>query len=892
MDAGQRVTNYHAIFDLAREASKSVKEFMRPHLEHARTKLGTSVSDYSLPYIIDPEVNQVLDKAMKELAYLFIYRNKDAIGEESDSYLMIDHGSTADLRPRSYKAPAGLKNQNLRRALEAAPQYMFLLDSGIMESWLGSNGRGRILMEKLSRLFVDAADEMADTKGQEETPYFLLWILLNSYSKITEVVNNIPVADETKKITAEALVVGLHLVNEFVRGQLLDARQAQLPPRSRIALCWSALLSPVFSCSNEKDTLNNCNAYDVPASILGDEASDFVKKAGSLSNFASFEQSLDKFLSSKGKIRTAAIKSYRAAFYRHAMLGVLSAGLPMDSKLFPTMEQFFLDPEKMNKTLSSGQSRKALVILTKSLAKEFKDAEILSKKLVELATLFNKYSNWRPLKALKMKKDVALKQIRMNIAADLADRLMTSYAKEMMGSFKPRSGKESDRELGEQYSSGRLYQFGSRPILKKAKAISNVGHYFIDLKDYTKRTALFKEDVMAHFIREEFYEPILRIAKSKFQGLSQLEDRGGIYLNNLLGDAVSLSGDIVGIVEITIQIRRHLEQYAELLKKRQQREDLARRAQEIKKRYTSEINVCQSKRKELLSFGEKANEKIRAIQEREEALKNDMQHELDQLTGQHLISGSFISYGASANVITFDDSLWGQQKVSICEKINESARGTSRPGSVIAPINQLLELEKKRLKLPKLELPFLVYVGNSLGLPLGPQYELALRKAFSSGKGQEAYKHYVQAAQIHVRQILSSGVRGIKGYLKKGMAIYNAGDALSGEALMAYRKACARNFKFVDLNFPAKALEVEIRKNYAFFDTTLRLVVAINANGEIRQIFHYAGAVTFKGFESALPTEIWEILDMNSRFGQMMGMSQQLMGAVRQVGAGVAKANN
>jgi len=563
------------------------------------------------------------------------------------------------------------------------------------------------------------------------------------------------------------------------------------------------------------------------------------------------------------------------------MLAVLSAGLPLDGDLFNTIEGFFLQPEKMEKTLSSGKSRKELVLLTRKLAKDFKDTESLSKKLGDLAGLFKNYSNWRPLKGLKIKKEAALKQIRMNLAADLADRLMANYAREMMGAFKARSGKESDRELSEQYANGRLYQFGSRPILKKAKASTNVGHYFIDLKDYTKRTALFKEDVMANFIREEFYEPILRIAKTRFQGLSQLEDRGGIYLNNLLGDAVSLSGDIVAMVEMAVQIRRHLEQYAALLEKRQKREDIARRAEEIKKRYTNEINACQSKRKELLSFGEKANGKIRQVQEREEALKNDMQHELDQLTGQHLISGSFISYGASANVITFDDSLWGQQRVSICEKINESARGTSRSESVIAPINKLLELERKRLNLPKLELPFLVYVGNSLGLPLGPRYELALRKAFSAGKGREAYKLYVDAAQIHIKKTLSSGMRGIKNYLKKGMAIYNAGDALSGEALIAYRKACARNFRFVDLNLPAASLDPQIRKTFAFLDPTLTLLITINANGDIRQIFHHAGAVTFKGFESALPTEIWEIIEMDSRFGQMLATSQVLSHAVR-----------
>ena len=73
---------------------------------------------------------------------------------------------------------------------------------------------------------------------------------------------------------------------------------------------------------------------------------------------------------------------------------------------------------------------------------------------------------------------------------------------------------------------------------------------------------------MGDFIRKEFYEPILTIAKNHFRGLANLEDRGGIYLNKLLGDAVSISGDVAAIVDMTVSIRRHLENYAKLLERR------------------------------------------------------------------------------------------------------------------------------------------------------------------------------------------------------------------------------------------------------------------------------------------------------------------------------------
>ena len=114
-----------------------------------------------------------------------------------------------------------------------------------------------------------------------------------------------------------------------------------------------------------------------------------------------------------------------------------------------------------------------------------------------------------------------------------------------------RTGTEIDRPTFELYEAGRLYRFGTsvKPFLNRFTQAEQVGHYFIDIKDFTRQTSMLKEDVMADFIRREFYEPILAIASEHYHGLPQLADRGGIYLNNLLGDAVSLSGDIVSLVK-------------------------------------------------------------------------------------------------------------------------------------------------------------------------------------------------------------------------------------------------------------------------------------------------------------------------------------------------------
>src|SRR5260370_40674967 len=90
-------------------------------------------------------------------------------------------------------------------------------------------------------------------------------------------------------------------------------------------------------------------------------------------------------------------------------------------------------------------------------------------------------------------------------------------------------------------------------------------HLFCDMKNFTKRTAFLKETVVADFLSREFYGPILTAAARHAQGAAHLADKGGIYLNNLLGDAVSFSGDIVALLELADDIRRALDSYARRL---------------------------------------------------------------------------------------------------------------------------------------------------------------------------------------------------------------------------------------------------------------------------------------------------------------------------------------
>ena len=153
------------------------------------------------------------------------------------------------------------------------------------------------------------------------------------------------------------------------------------------------------------------------------------------------------------------------------------------------------------------------------------------------------------------------------VAALAADAALDAAVNQAEGQLVHRQGNESEGGIETQHESGKLYlvTVEEKPILKMRTRAPQMGHLFCDMKDFTRRTAFLKETVIADFLSREFYGPILTAAARHAQGAAHLADKGGIYLNNLLGDAVSFSGDIVALLELAEEIRVALGSYARRL---------------------------------------------------------------------------------------------------------------------------------------------------------------------------------------------------------------------------------------------------------------------------------------------------------------------------------------
>jgi hypothetical protein len=90
--------------------------------------------------------------------------------------------------------------------------------------------------------------------------------------------------------------------------------------------------------------------------------------------------------------------------------------------------------------------------------------------------------------------------------------------------------------------------------------------------------------------------------------------------------------------------------------------------------------------------------------------------------------------------------------------------------------------------------------------------------------------------------------------------IYNAGAALSGEALTAYREKSAVRRTFREIELRPEALHPEVRRQLFFGDAPCQLAVGFDEARRPVDLFRLAGRALFKGFERGGGIPVWELV--------------------------------
>ncbi len=805
MEIHERAALSQELSDRARAAGESWSQFLQPDLEKARYRLGTSKADRILPYVIEDDLRQVFRLALAELAYLYVSRNRRILGEEAyDAVLLGSKDTFCSLREVAFSPPPQLKNLGMRVVIESAPRICPGLDCGVLSSWWGSEGKGRELLLSWGSLMSRGWSEMKGSNAGELTPFIMQWIFPSLINLSSEVLQDFTLDAEIRREVHAVLLLGLYLSHQVVQQRVLAEVEQSGTGNGKLKSLWSAVCNPHVAFLSAPTSMKLCLFYPIGLDLLSGRKETVI---GTLDRYGNKKTAaaLLSIISQNRSLQEKIAWGWLQFHLRELLIRILAAPIDQESEIFCFYQKMLRHDYALGDKLAEKKKRKEL--LREMDACSIPDGE--AEPIRAFREVIAKFSAKNP--ARKIYSDAQLLDLSVqSLLVEAGDVLAAQIFRGAQGHFSLRTGSESDRSLLEEYDNGRLYRFSRKasPLLKEYRRSQNVGHYFIDVKDFTQRTALLKEEVMAEFVRQHFYEPILAMAQEYYQGLSHLEDRGGLYLNNLLGDAVSISGDVLSLVQLTRRIRQHLDEYERSLARHLEQADL--------------------------------------------------------------LAGSFISYGAAPSVVTISDPVRGRVDVSIAEKINESARGTARTATVLASIQARLAHLRKQPGCAGLQLPFRVYVGNTLSLPLSPVEELNLRRSFVAANGQRALRTYTDAARRHIENTLSEGRLTIDACLSRGMALYNTGDAMSGTTLAAYREAFGGDSYWTELIMPTRELSSALTQRFAFLQAQLRLWVRKSKDGKVEELFHYAGTVIFKGFERDIPIEIWEIIGSSDSIAYLL----------------------
>jgi hypothetical protein len=842
---------------------RSLSDALRLDGRALRFHLGTSLADLRVPVHVDESVRRAVNAGIRDLFFLLSLRHRAALRpNEYDRLILLDGFDPRGARQTSFSAPSRVKSESVRKAFVEAPELHPALDAGLVASWLSAGRPGRALAGTISMLLRRAQAESAGGDPLEPTAYLVLLAVRSLSHAALGTLKDLPISGPAGRALQGAVAAGLLVASRFAireagvleaqTGVACEAAAGALPWLGGTRLLWGSGLA----------------AYGVPFIEAPAKLDQHVQKIAQGATPEAVAREVASDLSASKDSMRKASRQVAVARLRGDLLSVLRFGevgrAPSVSVDGQPLAQLYQAPVALERVLAAPALRKELQEKARSAAKAA-TTEPARQALESVMWAAKEWKDEDP--GAWVPQDEVVKTWATAVAALAVDVALDGAVGQAEGQLMHRLGRESEGGIDTEHEAGKLYRIAleERPILMTRTRAVHMGHLFCDMKDFTKRTAFLKETVVADFLSREFYGPILTAAARHAQGAAHLADKGGIYLNNLLGDAVSFSGDIVALLELAQDIRTALGSYGRRLDKEGSRDAVANVISTIEAKF-------QGRRQQLAGAVQSAQEasrrgtpdpvsgedpasRLRALEAELSRLEEERASEIALASGEKLEAGIFVSYGAPPEVATFEDHIFGQIKVSIAEKINESARGTARNGGVRARVEAVLASERARLGRPGLVCPLHVSVSNPLSMPVPEEVAAAVRTSLAGGNLQGAEAVLRGVVREFVARLASQEIYDDRG------DIYNGGAAVSEDALNAYVEARGDELAFLRREVQVAQLAPPLREKFVFPTAALRLVMAVSPSAQaLQQLFVYVGRALFRGFEKQGGLGVYEMI--------------------------------
>jgi hypothetical protein len=823
-----------------------------------RFHLGASLADLQVPVHVDPEARAIVRAAAAQAGVALTTAHKRHVpaGELDRIYLREDYASLPPIVDALGPVGGG---PDLRAAAHLGLQAHPALPGSVICAWMGPGGRGRSLTALWIGVMRAAFGERATSGTGEETPLLVAMALVAELQAAAAGLREVLPGAPLDRYLRAAALAALWVASRT--GLARAVRDAGLASDDRMALRLDAVLNPGALLGGRAAVPSGGSTlYGVELVAGVPEAEETAARLAAGADPEAAAADLAAALGADEEVARRAEAAVAVARLRGALsTAILGAEEAGHGAAAVELRALLAAPGALANAAGDEDGRRQLGQQAQQALARSTAGEPAAALEVALRAL----RGWKarePAAGLGLRREQARAEYAAAATALLADVALDRMWAPARRTLALRTGAEAEGGAEAEWAAGRLYRISPRPgaILRVARE-HPVAHLFADVKDFTRRTGLLGQAAMAEFLRREFYLPILAAARQRMAAVPRVGDRGGVSVNNLLGDAISLSGDIEVLVGVAMEIPRLLAAYETRLARAVGDEVVAGRVAALEASHLPAIQAAARARAQAREAASRAPEGSpeRAEAQRRLALAAaaegrqvaERNRAVARARGEGLEAGVFVSHGAAPLVVAIEDDVFGKNRVAIAEKINESARGTARAPTARARADQLLQAAREARGLPDLRHAWSVFIGQPLALSIPPAAEAAALRAARAGDMATA----MHAVAGPVRAALEAAARADD--LGTG-DVYNAGAALSGEALEAFLESVSDRRVVRRIEMEPGDVPPELAREAWFGPGAESLVATFHADGRPAELFRYAGRAWFKGLGEV---PVWEI---------------------------------
>ncbi|HEY6100402.1 MAG TPA: hypothetical protein VIW03_13280, partial [Anaeromyxobacter sp.] len=570
-------------------ARRDPARFLRFERDRLRFSLGTSLADVAIPIELAQDARAIVRGGIAEIALLLSTHHRAFVSPDDVDQLILREEYAALPPVAAQLGPSG-GGPDLRAAAQLAPSLHPALTGGAVTSWMGKGGKGRSLVALWIELLRRGFEEMSASRDREETPLVVALALAAETSGTERALKPfLPSPPVDRYLRTAALAAGwLAARTGLARAWRDSGRRVEDPLLARLeaALSPPALLGGRGALAAGGATLYGC---DLSPGIP--RADDAVARLAQGGDPEAARSDLVQALGADDDLARRAEHAVAASALRELLGSAIAAAEAAGDPGIEPLRTLFSAPGALGTALAGDVERKAL-------ARQLADAEVCAEARGILDRGVRALRSWKPKEpaaAVGLDRRAARGEYASAATALLADAAVERMVQPARRALSYRTGREAEGGADLEWEAGRLYRLSARPgpILREAVE-RPTGHLFADVKDFTRRTALLGPASMAEFLRNEFYVPILVAAKEHFGGMQHLADRGGVQLNNLLGDAISFAGRIDMMIALAKTIRGTFAGYAARLAREISSEVVARQIAAIEEAHRGALEKART----------------------------------------------------------------------------------------------------------------------------------------------------------------------------------------------------------------------------------------------------------------------------------------------------------